>query len=346
MSTLQTNPSSRQRRHYLAGIKPRSVIVNLSLLLFSLLIALFALGSGSLKIPIGGVFDALFGTAPQNIVTIVTQWRLPRVVMALILGAALGMSGAIFQSLIRNPLGSPDVIGFNTGAYTGALVTIILFNGSYVEIASGALVGGLLSAVAVYVLAYRQGVQGFRLIIMGIAISAVLGATNTWLLITASLESAMTAALWGAGSLNGITWAKGSPAAAFVIVAMLLALTLGKRMQLLEMGDDAACALGVPPERTRLTLMVLGVILTAAVTAAAGPISFIALAAPQLARRLAGKSSVTLIASALMGALLFITADFVAQRLFAPNQLPVGIVTVCIGGVYLIWLLIRESRRQ
>lgn len=327
-------------------IQPRSLIVGGLLLLACLLAGLLALMVGTLPLSSGQVFAALFGQASGAADIIVNQWRLPRAMMALIFGAALGISGAIFQSLVRNPLGSPDIIGFNAGAYTGALVAITLFNGNYFEVASSALGGGLLSALAVYLLAYRQGIQGFRLIIVGIAIGAMLTAFNTWLTITASLEAAMTAAAWGAGSLNGLTWAKGLPSVIFIIIATVIAMLLSRRMPLLEMGDDAAGALGVPVEKTRLGLMAIGVILMAAVTAAAGPISFIALAAPQIAKRLLGTSSVTLTASALMGALLLISADLCAQHLFLPNQLPVGVITISIGGLYLIWLLIRESGRS
>ena len=273
----------------------RLLLVNLSLLALCLTMAVAALCYGTLQLSLEQVFAALSGEAPKNLVTVVTQWRLPRIAMALLLGGALGMSGAIFQSIIRNPLGSPDVIGFNMGAYTGALIAITLFNGGYYYIAGGALAGGILSALAIYLLAWRQGIAGFRLIIVGIAISAVLVSTNTWLIITASLERAMDAAMWQAGSLNGMTWQKAQPATAFIVLA-------------------AAAAL-------------------------------LALAAPQIARRLAGQSSVTLTSSALMGATLLLGADVVSQHLFAPIQLPVGVVTVCIGGLYLIWLLIREARR-
>ncbi|QNM94852.1 iron-enterobactin ABC transporter permease [Chitinimonas koreensis] len=303
-----------------------------------------ALQAGALRLDTAQVVQALLGDGPPRLAAVVLQWRLPRVAMALVVGGALGMSGAIFQSLIRNPLGSPDVIGFNTGAHTGALVTIVLLQGSYFEIAGGALAGGLAAAAVVYLLAWRDGIHGFRLIIVGIAVSAMLAAFNTWLTLHASLESAMSAALWGAGSLNGITWDKGLPSALFCCAAMLLALALGPRMRLLEMGDDGASALGVPAERTRLQLMSLGVVLTAAATAAAGPISFIALAAPQLAQRLCRSHATTLLCSAWMGALLLLAADYCGQHLFAPRQLPVGVVTVSIGGLYLVWLLLRQSR--
>lgn len=308
-------------------------------------LAIYALGSGSLSLNATQVIDALLGKGPANLTVIVTQWRLPRVTMALLLGAALGISGAIFQSLLRNPLGSPDVIGFNTGAYSGVLVAIVLFNGGVIGITSGALAGGLLTAALVYLLAWRNGVEAFRLIIVGIAVRALLVAGNTWLIISASLESAMTAGLWSAGSLNGISWAKSLPVLAVITLCCLLLLTLSRRMRLLEMGDDTACALGVPVERSRVLLLLIGVTLTAAATAVAGPISFIALVAPQIARRLCANRSILLL-TALTGALLLLIADVAAQRLFMPYQLPVGVLTVSLGGIYLIWLLIRESRKK
>ncbi|QDQ27204.1 iron-enterobactin ABC transporter permease [Chitinimonas arctica] len=316
------------------------------LCLACLLLACCALQAGTLALGTDQIILALQGEGPARLQAVVLQWRLPRVVFALVVGGALGMSGAIFQSLIRNPLGSPDVIGFNTGAHTGALVTIVLLQGSYFQIAGGALLGGLASALLVYLLAYRQGVDNFRLIIVGIAVSAMLAAFNTWLTISASLESAMSAALWGAGTLNGITWDKGAAPALFCLLAVLAVLALGRRMHLLEMGDDSASALGIPAERTRLAMMGLGVVLTAAATAAAGPISFIALAAPQIAQRLSRSHSTSLLGAAWTGALLLLSADYAAQHLFPPHQLPVGVVTVSIGGIYLVWLLLRQSRPE
>ena len=323
----------------------RPALTALLLLLAVLALAIYALGSGALSLTASQVIDALRGEGPANLAVIVTEWRLPRVVMALLLGAALGISGAIFQSILRNPLGSPDVIGFNTGAYSGVLVAIVLFNGGVFGITFGALVGGLLTAALIYLLAWRNGVESFRLIIVGIAVRALLVAGNTWLIISASLESAMTAGLWSAGSLNGVNWAKSLPVLVVFALCCLLLLTLSRRMRLLEMGDDTACALGVPVERSRVMLLLIGVLLTAAATAVAGPISFIALVAPQIARRLCANRSVLLLTT-LIGALLLLLADVVAQRLFMPYQLPVGVLTVSLGGIYLIWLLIRESRKK
>ncbi|WP_435656373.1 FecCD family ABC transporter permease [Brucella pituitosa] len=314
------------------------------LLILAAVITAAALASGKYPIALSDVLGALAGGGDDVVRMIVVEWRLPRVALAFLLGGALGMSGAIFQSLTRNPLGSPDIIGFSAGSYTGALVVILLMSGGYYETAAGALIGGVLTAMAVYLLAYRRGVQGFRLIIVGIGVAAMLSAFNTWMIREADLQVAMSAAIWGAGSLNGLGFDQLVPVVIVLCIVVPLTLFLARPMRQLELGDDVARASGVNANHTRLLLMVLGVALTAIVTAAAGPISFIALAAPQIARRLTRSAGVTLIPSALMGGLLLLTADWAVQH--ALNvQLPVGVMTVSIGGLYFIWLLLREGRK-
>lgn len=324
----------------------RLVFSCLLLLAASLLIAVWSLRSGAVTLDFSQVFNALTGSAPRNITMVVTEWRLPRVVMAILVGAALGVSGAIFQSLLRNPLGSPDVMGFNTGAWSGVLVAMVLFGQDLTAIAFAAMAGGILTSLVVWLLAWRNGIETFRLIIIGIGIRAMLMAFNTWLLLHASLETSLSAGLWNAGSLNGLTWAKTLPATPIIALMMVCAWLLVRRMRLLEMGDDSACALGVSVERSRLTLMLVAVVLTAASTAIAGPISFIALVAPHIARRISGTARWGLTQSALCGALLLLAADLCAQQLFMPYQLPVGVVTVSLGGIYLIVLLVQESRKK
>lgn len=316
-----------------------------ALLAFGGLLMVLSLASGDFAMSLPDVIRALLGQAEGRVHMVVVEWRLPRVLLALILGAALGMAGAIFQSLTRNPLGSPDIIGFDAGSYTGALIVITLLGGGYMAVAGGALVGGLVTALLVYVLAYRRGVQGFRLIIVGIGVSAMLTSLNTWMLLRAKLEVAMMASVWGAGSLNGMTLDRLGYAGVILLVLIPMALLLSRPLAQLELGDDAARALGVNAEKSRLLLLFVGVGLTAVVTATAGPIGFVALAAPQLARQLTQEAGVSLIPSAAMGAVLLLAADYIAQHAFAPTQLPVGIVTVSLGGVYFAWLLIREARR-
>lgn len=318
----------------------------LALILLSLMAALVALAllSGKYPTSLPQVLAALAGYGDGMVEAIVVEWRLPRVLLAILLGAALGASGAIFQSLTRNPLGSPDIIGFSAGSYTGALVVIFLFSGGYYRTALGALAGGVLTASVVYLLAWRRGVQGFRLIIIGIGVAAMLSAFNAWMIRGADLQVAMSAAIWGAGSLNGLGVEQLVPVALVLGALSPVALLLSRPMRQLELGEDVARASGINTERLRAGLMLLGVSLTAIVTASAGPIAFIALCAPQIARRITRSAGVTLMPSALTGGLMLLAADWTAQHAFSV-QLPVGAMTVSIGGLYFLWLLIREGRR-
>ncbi|MFC9560678.1 FecCD family ABC transporter permease [Agromyces sp. NPDC056965] len=324
----------------------RTLLVGGVLAVASLVLFVTALIVGDFPLTLAQLVGALTGSSDATATMVVLDWRLPRAILGALLGVALGASGAIFQSLTRNPLGSPDILGFASGAYTGALVVIMFASGSYAMIAGGAMLGGILTTAAVYLLAHKRGVQGFRLIVVGIAVSAMLGSVNTWLSITTELDTAMRAAVWGAGSLNGVGWAQTGVVVTVLAILIPGLILTAASLSTLELGDDAAIALGVRAERSRLWLLLIGTALTALVTAAAGPIAFVALAAPQLARRLTASGSVGIGASALLGAVLLQASDLVASRMFAPTQLPVGVVTVSIGGGYLIWLLIRESRRS
>jgi iron complex transport system permease protein len=303
------------------------------------LLAVVALGSGDYPLTVPEVLRAMFVRDGSFESVIVLEWRMPRVLVALAFGAALGVSGALFQSLTGNPLGSPDIIGFSTGSYTGALIAITVIGDTYLSTSTGALVGGLTTALVVYLLAYRRGVQGFRLIIVGIAITALLTGVNTWLLLRASLEVAMGASIWGSGSISLVGWDQALPALIVLAVLTPLVMLLSRPLRQLELGDDAAQAHGVRTEPARLAILVVGVALIATVTAIAGPIAFVALSAPQIAQRLGRSAGLPLAGSALTGALLLLVADYVAQHLFPGGPVPVGIVTVCVGGLYLIWLL-------
>ncbi|MGB4778947.1 FecCD family ABC transporter permease [Microbacterium sp.] len=315
-------------------------------LLATLAVFVLALGLGRFTVAPLGVVNALLGNAEGMTAVVVLEWRLARAVAAVVFGAALGAAGAIFQSLTRNPLGSPDVIGFSTGSYTGALVAIIFLGGGFAQTATGAIVGGMITATLVYLVARGSGSGTFGIIIVGIALTAVLSSLNTWMMLVARLDVALSAAFWGMGSLNGVQWERLTPAALALIVPFTVTLLLWRRMVILEMGDDIARSLGVRPERTRLTLILAGVLLTAIVTAVAGPIAFVALAAPQIARRLTGTPGVDPVSAAVTGGLLLASADILALHAFGGELiLPVGVVTVSLGGCYLVWLLVREARK-
>lgn len=293
------------------------------------------------------VLVALFGTLDDRLAQyFVVEVRLPRVVAGILVGMCLGLSGTIFQAISGNPLGSPDIIGFTKGAATGALVAIILIGGGGRAVSVGAVVGGLITAAIVYGLSWRQGVSGFRFVLVGIGAAAILSAVNSLLIVKAPLGNAMEAASWLAGSLNASIWSE-----VLVIVVVLLAalpfLVHGFRvMQVLPFGDDFASGLGVRVERSRLMLIVLGIVLMAVATAITGPIGFIALAAPHLIKKITRTVGPALFGSALMGAFLVVLSDLVARRIFAPDELAVGIITNSIGGIYLIILLVLEWRKR
>lgn len=323
----------------------RPLVVALALAGVALAGALLEIGTGDYPLSLGEVVATLLGGGDAGSSFIVETLRLPRALTALLVGAAFGVAGAIFQSLTRNPLGSPDVVGFTTGSASGALVVLLLLNGGAGQAALGAVAGGLLSATAVYVLAARGGVQGYRLVLVGIGIGAMLTSVNHFLMTRARLDEAMEAARWVVGSLNGRGWEHVVPVALALALLLPPTFLLARRLRMLELGDDAATALGVDVERSRLLLALAGVALTAVAVASTGPIAFVALAAPQLARRLARTPSPGLVTSALMGAAVLVLSDVAAQRLL-PKDLPAGIVTGLVGGLYLAWLLSREWRSR
>lgn len=340
-----------RRRVWRAGgvslvVSPRLVTTTVVLLVAVVALGIAAMTLGTLRLSFGEVAAATFGTSgnPQYD-RIVQNLRLPRVVTAIFAGAALGVSGAIFQSVSRNALGSPDVIGFTTGAATGAVMQIVVFQGDSLRVASGAVAGGLLTAGVVYLLARKGGVTGgYRLILVGIGVSAVLAALNDLLLVVGDLDQAITANLWRSGSLDARTWTHALPVAVGTLVLVPLVVPLARRASLMEMGDDVAQQLGVRVERTRVLLMLAAVALAGLATAAAGPIAFIALAAPQLVVRLTRWRTMPVLSAAAMGACLLVLADVVTRLLPITAAVPIGRMTGIIGGLYLIWLLTRSKQ--
>ncbi|MFD9795305.1 FecCD family ABC transporter permease [Streptomyces sp. NPDC059070] len=322
----------------------RSLVVVAGLLAAALAAGVVLVGSGDFAVSPPDVIRTLFGHGSAQQDFIINELRLPRVLVGLLVGAAFGISGTVFQSISRNPLGSPDVIGFGQGSSVGALVVLVWFGGSATQVAAGALVGGLATGVAVYLLAWKKGVHGYRLVLVGIGAAAMLTACIQYLLTKAQLVDATRAMVWLTGSLDGRDWAQVWPLLALFAVLVPVILVYVRPLRMLEMGDDAAYALGVPVQRTRTVLMLAAVLLNAAATAAAGPIAFVALTAPQLARRLTRATGPNVMASACMGATLLLVADWASQRLFGESKLPVGVVTGVVGGIYLLWLLVTERK--
>ncbi|EST22090.1 ABC transporter permease [Streptomyces roseochromogenus subsp. oscitans DS 12.976] len=344
MKTRSMNRAVRAPGGLSLRLDLRALIVVVLLLAAACAAGVALIGTGDAKIPAADVLRTLAGNGNAYQDFIVTELRLPRVLVGLLVGASLGLGGALFQSVSRNPLGSPDVLGLSQGSTAGALVVIVLMSGSTTQVTLGALAGGLATGLAIYLLAWKQGVHGYRLVLVGIGVSAIATAVNGYLLTKADLVDAARAVVWMTGSLGGRDWDQVWPLLALCAVLVPVVLANARGLRMLEMGDDVANALGVRVQRVRLVLMVSAVLLTAAATAAAGPVSFVALTAPQLARRLTSSPGPNLVPSLCMGAALLVAADWASQRAFGADQLPVGVVTGVLGGGYLLWLLVTERR--
>jgi iron complex transport system permease protein len=345
-------PARRRRRVARFGTdggsgrySPRAITVSAAFVVVLVVTAVAALTTGDYPIPVRDVIHALLGHGDGGADFVVNTLRLPRLLTGLLVGAALALSGSIFQSVSDNVLGSPDIIGFTTGSATGAVIVLLVLGGSAAQASLGALAGGAATGIAVYALSYRRGLAGPRLVLIGISFQALLSAVNSYLITRATLGDAVTAQVWLIGSLNSRGWEQVRPLALALIVLLPIGFHHGRRLAYLEMGTDAAKALGLDVERSRITLIAVGAALAATATAAAGPIGFVALTAPPLARWLTGSCAPPLLTTALAGAALVTVGDLAAQRLFAPTQLPVGVATGAIGGVYLAVLLVRQRRR-
>jgi iron complex transport system permease protein len=348
VKTVQKTPHSPRAVRTPGGLSvrldPRALIVVVLLVVAALAASVALIGTGDFPISSGDVVRTLLGDGDAGQEFIVNELRLPRVLVGLLVGASLGLGGALFQAVSRNPLGSPDVLGLGQGATAGALVMIVLFSGSTTQVTVGALIGGLVTGALIYLLAWKRGVHGYRLVLVGIGVSAVATAVNGYLLTKADFVDAARAVVWMTGTLDGRDWKQVWPLLALACVLVPLVLANARGLRMMEMGDDVSHALGVRVERVRLLLMVAAVLLTAAATAAAGPVGFVALTAPQLARRLTRSPGPNLVPSLCMGAALLVTADWASQRLFGDGQLPVGVVTGVLGGLYLLWLLVTERK--
>jgi iron complex transport system permease protein len=328
-----------------AVLRWRRLAVPLVALVVLVLLSAVSLGRGDFPIGIGDVLRTLAGLGEQAQEFIVLQLRAPRIVVGLLVGLALGIAGALFQTFARNPLASPDVLGITQGASVGAVAAIVLTGGGAIGVPLAALAGALLTGALLFVLTWRAGIDGYRLVLVGIALWSATAALTDWLLTNAEIYDAAAAYVWITGSLNARTWDNAVPLVLSLLVLVPLALASGRVLGVLQFGDDTARGLGVrlPLAQTAVVLIAVGLVATA--VAAAGPIAFVALVVPQIAVRLTGGSRPPLLASGLLGAVLVVGADL-ATRTLLPQALPVGILTAAIGAPYLLWLLVRGRRRS
>lgn len=306
-----------------------------------LFLANVLLGSYSVSLP--DFFAILAGETVPGASFIVMEDRLPAAVVGALAGAAYGLSGSIFQTLLRNPLASPDVIGIGYGAAAAAVVGMLVFGLQGPALALVAFTGALAVALAVYWLADSGRHTGARMVLTGIAFAAMLQAVISYLLTRTDVRTAGDALHWLVGSLSSSNWERAATLAAAVAVLLPFAALAGSKLRILELGDDAAAGLGLRVGRTRLGLVLLGVAFTAVATAVTGPLAFVAFLAGPLARMLAGGRN-NLACSALTGTVLVLAANFVAGNAFGDTSLPVGVVTGALGAPFLLWLLVRTNK--
>ncbi|GAA1460452.1 iron chelate uptake ABC transporter family permease subunit [Nocardiopsis exhalans] len=310
----------------------------------ALAVATVSLTLGVFPIGVGDVITVLGGGGTLIERDIVLNDRLPRALTGLGVGAAFALSGALLQRIAANPLVSPDVIGINSGAAMGALVVLLVLGGSGLQLVLGALSGALLAAVLILLIAYKRGLHGFRLVLVGIGVAAMLSSATSYLLTRADINRAMSAAAWLTGSLAN----RGGLHVAIIVTALAVTvpvLIVGSRhLRLLELGDDLTRTLTGAGQGRKVVLLLVAVVLAALATAAAGPIGFVALVAPQITRRILAERQVGLAPSAAVGALLVVSADLAGRLLFAPTEMPVGVLTAVFGAPVLLYLLARAHR--
>ncbi|MFW3471380.1 FecCD family ABC transporter permease [Streptomyces microflavus] len=325
-------------------LRPRQLAVCAALVVAVFAALCWNVSIGEYGIPLTDVARALTGSGDRGTLLVVQELRLPRAMTGLLAGIAFGMSGALFQTMTRNPLASPDMIGLTQGAGTAVVAGIVLGWDFGLGTQALGLIGALTSALLVYGLAWRRGTTGYRIILVGIGVSWICLSVTDFLLARGGRFQAQAALGWLVGNLNGRDWQQAAPLAASLVVLVPAALLIGRLMRTLQLGDDVAKGLGTRVQAVRLTVLLTGVGLVAFATAAAGPVAFVALAAPQIAQRLCRTAWPPPLAGGLTGAVVVLASDVLARELIPGTELPVGIVTGVLGAPVLLWLLIRVNR--
>ncbi|MFT4108379.1 FecCD family ABC transporter permease [Propionicimonas sp.] len=330
-------------RAWRSGLRRRTVAVSAVLVAVMLALFVLALLLGAAGLTPAEVWSAFTGTASRSVRFVVLELRLPRALAAVLVGVCLGLAGAVFQSVLRNPLASPDVLGVTGSAGAAGVWGVLALRWSGLSLSLLAIAGGVLGALLIAGITWRRGISGLRLVLVGVGVAAFAGALTSYLLTTSDLRDAASAYTWLVGSLNGIGWPVVAVTAGLATLAAVALVPQLRGLRALELGDDTATALGIRPDRTRALVLLTAVVLAAVAVGAAGPLSFVALMAPQVARRLVGRTSLSLVASAAIGGALVTGSDLLAQHAFPSVTLPAGVVTGVVGAPYLAWQLARND---
>jgi len=315
--------------------RARLVAAGLSLVLLGVFAARVLLGDFTFTVP--DFFRILFGAEIPGASYILMESKLPRAVLGVLVGAAFGVGGAIFQTTLRNPLAAPDIIGVSLGASAAAVFAIVSLGQAGTPVSVAAIVGAVAVSVLVRLVAGTTG--GYRLVLIGVGVAAALSSVIQYLFTRADVYDAQLALRWMTGSVSAADWPTIRILAGFLLVLVPILVWLARSLRITELGDDVALGLGVTTRRTD-ALLVLAVLLTAVAVAAAGPIAFVAFLAGPIARALNGGRT-TLVGAGLVGAIVVVGADYVADYLLADINFPVGVVTGAFGAPFLIWLLAR-----
>ncbi len=335
LELIQSGQKARRRRSLIMT----GLLVVLFLLLSSLMLLL-----GNTVYPIQDVIRVLLGEKVEGATFAIQSVRLPRMIAGAFAGFAFGIAGYVFQTLLRNPLANPNVLGITSGSSAAAVFCIVVLQTSRSVIASAAVLAGLAVVVLMYVLSKGRTFSIGRLILIGIAVQAMLNAVISYLLLMSSQQNIAAALRWLSGSLNGIQLTQLPPLIFAVAVCTPILLLYGKHLQIFELGEEAAASMGVHPDRTRIILIVSSVVLIALATSTTGPIAFVSFLAGPIVVRLIGNGSLNLLPAGLVGANLVLAADLVGQFAFV-YRFPVGVITGLLGAPYLIYLLIRMNQK-
>lgn len=346
MPKYMTIRSKSDRISFQIALKTCLITLILSLLL--VLLTILGLSAGSDFIHPWIVTQELFGYGSGDYNFVLHTLRLPRVLMALLVGAALGVAGLILQGIIRNPLAAPDIIGVTSGASVGAIVFIVYFMGtvSIQFLPLAAIIGASIVSFIIYLLSWKKGVTPIRMVLIGIGISALAKAMVTMLLVISNVAATTKAYLWLTGSLYGANMQDVFLLLPWVLVLLPLTFVMARIVNVKELGDDIAIGLGVKVQVYRLFFLLISVVLAGSAVAFAGGIAFVGLVAPHMSRMLVGRSFAALIpVTAIIGGIIVIAADIVARTAFLPKDLPTGVFTAAIGAPFFIYLLFK-TRNQ
>ncbi|KGR91718.1 iron ABC transporter [Ureibacillus massiliensis 4400831 = CIP 108448 = CCUG 49529] len=340
------NPSS-ESNFIKVGIQKRKrrwIFVTSLLIVFAVALCWAMLLLGNTIYPVNVVIRSLMGEEISGANFAINTIRFPRMITGLFSGFAFGVAGYIFQTMLRNPLANPNILGITSGSSAAAVFCIVILHSSNAVVSIAAIIGGLITVIIMYLLSRGRSFSIGRLIIIGIGMQAMLDAVISFLILKSSEQDIAGALRWLSGSLNGSSMSEAIPLIIIVIVLTPVMLMLGKELSMLELGDQMATSLGVATDKMRITLIISSVVMIAIATATTGPIAFVSFLAGPIANRLVGISSSNILPAGLIGAILVLFADLIGQFAFE-YRFPVGVITGILGAPYLIYLLIRMNQK-